>query len=175
MYGQRVRRGRLLQDGTGTLIVACEIKFFLKNSPKTSLTKAGPLSDTILSGRPCVANMLRSLSTVVAAFMEATGTTSNHFEWASTTIRKIFPMKGPAWSIYANATTAVTAKIMGGEALLRASLGFLGSSYTLSIRSRCRCPFLATMRTLVRNFSFVRYLGDYREARTAHVAALAWE
>ena len=70
---------------------------------------------------------------------------------------------------------AVTAKTMGGEALLRASLGFLGISYTLSIHSRCRCPFLATMRTLVRNLSFVRYPGDYREARIAHVAALAWE
>ena len=43
-----------------------------------------------------MANMARSLVIVFDDVAEATISTSNHLEWASTTTRNIFPMNGPA-------------------------------------------------------------------------------
>ena len=72
----------------------CFVK--VANSP---LVNAVPLSDTSISGRPCVANFARRTSIVVRDVVDETGTTSNHLECASTITRKSLPRNGPAWSM----------------------------------------------------------------------------
>ena len=69
------------------------------NSLNSSLVKHVPLSDTVVSGRPCVAKILCSFSMVYDVAVDGTTSTSNHLECASTRIRNCFPRNGPAWSI----------------------------------------------------------------------------
>ena len=55
-----------------------------------------PLSETMVSGNPCVANNPRSCSMVTCVVAECTTFASIHFEYASTPSRIILPSVGPA-------------------------------------------------------------------------------
>ena len=61
---------------------------------KSLPVKTEPLSDYITPGNPCVPKVPLSFSIVVSVAAELRQWKSNHLEWASTTRRNIFPMKG---------------------------------------------------------------------------------
>ena len=75
------------------------IPFRARNVCNSLLVNAVPLSDMMVSGIPCVAKMVHRCC--IVAWDEVDGTTiaSNHFECASTMIKNILPMNGPAWSM----------------------------------------------------------------------------
>ena len=70
-------------------IVSCELG-------ELALVKTEPLSVTMVSGRPWIANKWRRYVIVTLEVADDTGCTSNHLEWASTMTRNIFPINGPA-------------------------------------------------------------------------------
>jgi hypothetical protein len=79
--------------------VICLIPFLFKNVRNSALVKAVPLSDTTVSGKPCVANT--DLNTgIFPELVEDTTCASIHFECESTNTKKIFPIKDPAWSMW---------------------------------------------------------------------------
>ncbi|KFD49134.1 hypothetical protein M513_09958 [Trichuris suis] len=61
------------------------------NSLNSEAVNAVPLSVTITSGNPWVANNSANLSITAFAEVAWTGETSSHLEWESTTIRKSRP------------------------------------------------------------------------------------
>lgn len=63
-----------------------------------SLRKVGPLSVTILCGIPWVAKIVRSFWIVFSAVMECITSTVSHLEYASTSIKYMWPKNGPAKS-----------------------------------------------------------------------------
>ena len=70
------------------------------NSLNSALVKLVALSETMVSGRPCVANIVflgGGVWIVICDDVEGTITTSSHLEWASTTNKYVFSMNGPAW------------------------------------------------------------------------------
>ena len=64
----------------------------------SSLTKLGPLSVTITSGRPNVEKMVLRHWMVDVEVIDESGLASIHLVWASIRIRNILFMKGPAKS-----------------------------------------------------------------------------
>ena len=60
------------------------------------LVNDGPLSVTIFHCSPCVVNTDLSFSMVLADEMDCMMWASNHFEWASTRTRNMWPRNGPA-------------------------------------------------------------------------------
>ena len=60
------------------------------NSRNSVEENAGPLSDTRTSGNPCVANTVRSFSSVADVDVDATTCASIHFECALTITSIIF-------------------------------------------------------------------------------------
>ena len=74
------------------------------NSLNSALVKLVALSETMVSGRPCIANIVfwgggGGGWIVISDDVEGTITTSSHLEWASTTNKNVFSMNGPAWSM----------------------------------------------------------------------------
>ena len=67
----------------------CLTPLAVRNSFISALVNGDPLSDTIESGTPWVANRIRSLPIVVADDADFTGKTSIYFEKASTTTRSM--------------------------------------------------------------------------------------
>ena len=61
--------------------------FRVTNCLNSALVKQVPLSETMVSGKPCVANNPRSCSMVTCVVAECTTFASIHFEYASTTTR----------------------------------------------------------------------------------------
>ena len=80
--------------------VKCLIPLYCKKDSNSWLTKADPLSVTMVCGIPNCANNTRSLSVTATDVVVDIGNTSIHLLWASTTIRKLCPMNGPAKSIW---------------------------------------------------------------------------
>ena len=80
--------------------VICLTPFLFKNVRNSALVKAVPLSDTTVSGNPCVANTDLRTERTFPELVEDTMCASIHFECASTNTKKIFPIKGPAWSTW---------------------------------------------------------------------------
>ena len=76
----------------------CLIQFLLRNSSNSELTNPGPLSVTMVSGRPNLANSDLSTSITAAEDVEGVEAVSIHLECASITIRMFFPSNGPAKS-----------------------------------------------------------------------------
>ena len=68
----------------------------LQNSPKVNCE---PLSLTSCCGMPYRANISRRFAIVASIVMLGIISTSNHFEWLSTTVRNILPINGPAKSM----------------------------------------------------------------------------
>ncbi|CAN8014619.1 unnamed protein product [Ixodes persulcatus] len=73
--------------------------FNFKKDCMSRLVNAVPLSETIKSGSPYVANILRSRSITADECIDVIITTSALFEKASTATRKTAPSTGPAKSI----------------------------------------------------------------------------
>ena len=72
------------------------ITFCFVKSSNSELVNTDPLSDTNISGNPCVAKMECKCLMVEADVGFVTDLISIHFEWASTNIRNCRPNKGPA-------------------------------------------------------------------------------
>ena len=70
--------------------------FSIRKLSKTPLTNPVPLSLTKTLGNPWTANNLLKTSMAFLESVDLTVFTSTHFECASTTTRKIFPLVGPA-------------------------------------------------------------------------------
>lgn len=64
----------------------------------SSVVNRGPLSETSCSGKPYKENKYCRSDMVLIAVVTDIMCTSGYVEWASMTIRYIFPMKGPAKS-----------------------------------------------------------------------------
>ena len=64
---------------------------FAINKANSSLVKAGPLSDTLLSGKPWVANNFLSSWMVCSILLPGVWMTSNHYEYKSTMTRYVLP------------------------------------------------------------------------------------
>ena len=77
----------------------CLIPFAFINLQNSSGVNCEPLSITSCCGMPYRANISRSFAIVASLVMLGIISTSNHFEWLSTTIRNILPMNGPAKSM----------------------------------------------------------------------------
>ena len=69
----------------------CFISPLRKKFLNSPLVKTVPLSDTIVSGKPWVANDHLSLSIVAAEVAVFIGYKSNHLECALTMIRNMYP------------------------------------------------------------------------------------
>ena len=65
-------------------------------SSNSELVNTDPLSETNISGSPCMAKMERKCSIVAADVGFVTNLISMYFEWVSTKIRKCLPNRGPA-------------------------------------------------------------------------------
>ena len=63
--------------------VRCLIPLRLIKTQNSSLVKTLPLSETRISGKPNVANIVRKAEIVLLDVAEHTGCTSIHLEWAS--------------------------------------------------------------------------------------------
>ncbi len=66
---------------------------------KSEEVNCGPLSDTMVCGRPSVTKTLSKASTVALAVVELIGTMYGKFDSASTTISHCLSQKGPAKSM----------------------------------------------------------------------------
>ena len=85
-------------EGMGLLKMFYSISFIeIKNF---SGNKCGPLSLICCLGRPCIANISRKTFVVLAAVVDDMSTISGYLEKASTAIKKVLPIKGPAKSKY---------------------------------------------------------------------------
>ena len=80
--------------------VICLMPFLFKNVRNSALVNAAPLSDTTVSGKPCIANTDLRTEMTLPELVEDTICASIYLECASTNTKKIFPIKGPAWSIW---------------------------------------------------------------------------
>ena len=69
----------------------CFIPLSSTNFLNSIEVKAGPLSDTITSGNPCIGNVMRSFSIVADDDVDGTICASIHFECASTMISIVLP------------------------------------------------------------------------------------
>ena len=78
----------------------CLTLFLLRKSAISDNTNWGPLSDTSCSGRPYAAKIYLRMLTIFSVVVLIISTTSGHIECASTTIKKLFPRKGPAKSMW---------------------------------------------------------------------------
>ena len=74
----------------------CIMPFLFIKLAISTLAKLVTLSDTNVSGNPCVMNISTCYDLVFAVVVEPICFTSNHFECASTSIRNICPLNGPA-------------------------------------------------------------------------------
>ena len=67
----------------------CLIRLFRRNCENSDDVNCGPLSETSCSGRPCGANIVLRTSIVFSDVVDDITATSGHFEYASTTTRKV--------------------------------------------------------------------------------------
>ena len=74
----------------------CSMPLQRKNSWNSFDVNEGPLSETIIWGRPCVANVEQSLLMAAVEDVDGTMCASIHLEYASTIMRSVFPNTGPA-------------------------------------------------------------------------------
>lgn len=77
-------------------VVTCLISFLWVKTLNSADVKAVPLSKTRTSGIPWVANSSHSTLMTAPEDIDDMMDTSCHFEWASTTIRKVLPWHGLA-------------------------------------------------------------------------------
>lgn len=77
-------------------MVMCFIPIVCTNCLNSLEVKAGPLSDTMSSGSPCVAKVVRSFDMVAAEDVDGTICGSIHFKWASTMTSIVSPSISPA-------------------------------------------------------------------------------
>ena len=86
----------LMKGGTvllSKLMFDAVLSHELLNSPETN---ARPLSDTRISGEPCVAKVTRSFSMAADDVVDGTVCTSIHLDYTSTVMRSVLPRTGPA-------------------------------------------------------------------------------
>ena len=94
----RARSAKPLDDGRYGAMVTWQVALQWVKSPNSALVNTEPFTVTSISGIPWVANIVLSFWIVTEDVACFTGCTSIHLEWASTSIRNIWPSKGPAKS-----------------------------------------------------------------------------